>query len=66
MQFSRGLQIEKSLLAPTFYTDWLDRAMKRFLYMKQKQRLNNQPIINAMKMGVHFILTIVSVVAYGT
>lgn len=26
MQFSRGLQIEKSLLAPTFYTDWLDRA----------------------------------------
>ena len=23
-----GLQIEKSLLAPTFYTDWLDRAFK--------------------------------------
>lgn len=42
------------------------KLMKHFLYMKQKQRPNNQPIINVMKMGVHFILTIVSVVAYGT
>lgn len=42
------------------------KLMKRFLYMKQKQRPNNQPIINAMKMVVHFILTIVSVVVYGT
>ena len=31
MQFSRGLQIEKSLLAPTFYTDWLDRACFGYL-----------------------------------
>ena len=30
MQFSRGLQIKKSLLAPTFYTDWLDRAISKF------------------------------------
>ena len=31
MQFFRGLQIEKSLLAPTFYTDWLDRVVKKAL-----------------------------------
>jgi hypothetical protein len=54
MQFSRGLQIEKSLLAPTFYTDWLDRAilkvMSRGLEFFLKKNVRHNP--HYEKMGL--------------